>query len=83
MDEWGWNLAFTSSDLRLLTPAEVDERIADRISGGEAVLKFLDGQSYSGIFALSKVKRNHRAKPPREPPRVATARNHTARNHTA
>ena len=36
----------------------VDRRIAERIDGGAAVLQFLDGESYRGLFCLSK---KHRA----------------------
>ena len=58
MDEWGWNIAFTDPGQgELLTPEQVDQRIAERIKGGEAVLKFLDGESYRGLFSLSKVHR--------------------------
>mmetsp|Transcript_10094 Transcript_10094/g.26164 ORF Transcript_10094/g.26164 Transcript_10094/m.26164 type:complete len:324 (-) Transcript_10094:191-1162(-) len=55
-DEWGWNLAFTDerpSGARL-SPEEVDRRISERITGE---LRFLDGESYQGVFSLSKVHR--------------------------
>jgi len=55
MDEWGWNIAFADADMgALLEPEQVDTRIADRVSGE---LKFLDGESYRGLFQLSKVHR--------------------------
>ena len=53
MDEWGWNIAFTEGGA-LLEPAEVDRRIAERIKG---TTEFLDGESYRGIFSLSKMHR--------------------------
>jgi thermospermine synthase len=59
MDEWGWNLgALDAAAAEPLSPEEVDRRIAERIDGGAAVLQFLDGESYRGLFCLSK---KHRA----------------------
>jgi len=57
LDEWGWNMAFTDGAAAQLTPAQVDERIAARIEGGAAALQFLDGESYTGLFCLSKKHR--------------------------
>lgn len=55
-DEWGWNIAADDeAHLPRLTPDEVDARIAARITGE---LRFLDGESYRGLFCLSK---QHRA----------------------
>lgn len=57
MDEWGWNLALTDENAPIparLTPAEVDALIESRINGE---LKFLDGISWTGIWALSKEHR--------------------------
>mmetsp|Transcript_54426 Transcript_54426/g.100568 ORF Transcript_54426/g.100568 Transcript_54426/m.100568 type:complete len:319 (-) Transcript_54426:55-1011(-) len=56
LDEWGWNLACTSADTEpaKLPAEELDKRIADRIDGE---LQFLDGQSWPGIWALSKKHR--------------------------
>ena len=56
MDEWGWNIAFVDADMgaNLLDPDVLDQRIADRIKGE---LQFLDGESYRGLFTLSKVHR--------------------------
>lgn len=57
LDEWGWNMALTDDDAPVpakLTPEEVDARIQSRISGE---LKFLDGASWTGLWALSKVHR--------------------------
>jgi len=55
MDEWGWNIAFADKDMAELLEAEqLDQRIAERIDGE---LKFLDGESFKGIFSLSKVHR--------------------------
>jgi len=55
LDEWGWNMASTDPELAMpLSPEEVDARIAARIKGE---LRFLDGQSYAGLFALSKLHR--------------------------
>merc|ERR1719157_495014 len=54
LDEWGWNIALTEADATppaSLTVAQVDERIAARIDGE---LQFLDGISWTGIWALSK-----------------------------
>merc|ERR1719506_1465766 len=57
MDEWGWNMGF-SEDVKALPQSlsveEVDRRIAARITGE---LLFLDGQSWQGIWALSKKHR--------------------------
>mmetsp|Transcript_48347 Transcript_48347/g.155828 ORF Transcript_48347/g.155828 Transcript_48347/m.155828 type:complete len:318 (-) Transcript_48347:293-1246(-) len=55
MDEWGWHLALTDGAMpSKLSEEEVDKRIAARIQGE---LKFLDGCSWQGLFALSKVHR--------------------------
>jgi len=55
MDEWGWNLAFADADMgTLLDPEQVDDRIERRIKGE---LRFLDGESYRGLFCLSKAHR--------------------------
>lgn len=55
MDEWGWNMAFVDDGMSaLLEPEQVDARIAERIRGE---LRFLDGESYHGLFCLSKVHR--------------------------
>ena len=55
LDEWGWNMGFSDPSLAVpLSIEEVDERIAQRINGE---LKFLDGISWQGLFALSKVHR--------------------------
>jgi thermospermine synthase len=57
MDEWGWNLATTQADAKKpsnYSVEEVDKLIQDRINGE---LEFLDGQSWQGIFALSKKHR--------------------------
>jgi len=52
LDEWGWNMASSDETLMArLSPEQVDERIATRISGE---LRFLDGDSYTGLFCLSK-----------------------------
>ena len=60
MDEWGWNMAHTDpSTAAPLSPDELDARIAKRINGE---LRFLDGQSYVGLFCLSKVHRRTLAK---------------------
>jgi len=57
MDEWGWQLGLTdtSIDPIAFSIEEVDNRIKTRINGE---LKFLDGVSWRGIWALSK---KHRA----------------------
>lgn len=58
MDEWGWNIAFSDPGMgALLEPDQVDVRIAERIKGGADALTFLDGESYRGLFSLSKVHR--------------------------
>ena len=58
MDEWGWNLAaLDAKGAEPLAADEVDKRIAERIDGGADVLQFLDGESYRGLFALSKKHR--------------------------
>ena len=55
MDEWGWNIAFADGGMAaLLDPEVLDARIAERISGE---LRFLDGESYRGLFNTSKVHR--------------------------
>jgi thermospermine synthase len=53
-DEWSWVLAFSDKDAKRPTPEEIDARIAERITGGAAALKFLDGESYAGLFCLGK-----------------------------
>ena len=60
MDEWGWNIAFLDDGMgALLEPEQVDARIAERINGE---LRFLDGESYRGLFCLSKAHRATLAK---------------------
>lgn len=56
MDEWGWNMGLPKDSVspKSLTTEEVDKRIAERITGE---LLFLDGESWHGIFALSKKHR--------------------------
>jgi thermospermine synthase len=55
MDEWGWNLALSDANSpHKLSVEEVDKRIKDRIKGE---LKFLDGESWQGLFATSKMHR--------------------------
>jgi len=56
MDEWGWNMGLPkdSPSPHSLTVEEVDKRIAERVNGE---LQFLDGESWIGIFALSKKHR--------------------------
>lgn len=57
MDEWGWHLALSDDAAPMphkLADEEIDKRITERINGE---LKFLDGCSWQGIFALSKVHR--------------------------
>lgn len=51
LDEWGFNIAFTEEGAAPLSPEEVDRRIAERVTGE---MQFLDGQSYQGLFCLSK-----------------------------
>lgn len=51
-DEWGFCAGYTDPACANLTVEEVDKRIADRI--GAEKLKFLDGDSHRGLFALSK-----------------------------
>ena len=58
MDEWGWNIAFSDEGAGAVMDAEtVDRRIEERIKGGAAAMKFLDGVSYQGLFTLSKKHR--------------------------
>lgn len=60
MDEWGWNLGLTEdykngdASPASWSAEEVDKRIAARIDGE---LQFLDGESWRGIWALSKKHR--------------------------
>jgi thermospermine synthase len=57
LGEWGWNLALTASDAvtpNLLSAQTVDALIAERIDGD---LKFLDGESWVGLWALTKKHR--------------------------
>jgi len=55
MDEWGWQLALSDDSLpSKMSAEEVDKRISERITGE---LKFLDGESWQGLFSLSKKHR--------------------------
>jgi spermidine synthase len=54
LDEWGWQVALSDGTQSKLSVEEVDRRIAERITGE---LRFLDGESWQGLFALSKVHR--------------------------
>ncbi|KAG8458031.1 hypothetical protein KFE25_007238 [Diacronema lutheri] len=60
-DEWGWNIAFNTprEGGMMMSVAEVDARIAQRLPGSE--LKFLDGVSFQGLPALSKLHRANMA----------------------
>mmetsp|Transcript_85934 Transcript_85934/g.152241 ORF Transcript_85934/g.152241 Transcript_85934/m.152241 type:complete len:329 (-) Transcript_85934:133-1119(-) len=55
-DEWGFVIGFSDAKTSSLSLGEVDKRIAARIKGE---LKFLDGESYTGIYALSKEMRKN------------------------
>jgi len=50
-DEWGFVIANSDPSAKVLTAEEVDRRIAERVQGS---LQFLDGESYTGIYCLSK-----------------------------
>eukprot|EP01060_Flectonema_neradi_P020614 TRINITY_DN2811_c0_g1_i1.p1 TRINITY_DN2811_c0_g1~~TRINITY_DN2811_c0_g1_i1.p1 ORF type:complete len:312 (+),score=84.36 TRINITY_DN2811_c0_g1_i1:55-990(+) len=50
-DEWGFIIGFDDPKCVEITQEEVDKRIAERINGE---LEFLDGESYFGLYALSK-----------------------------
>ncbi|OLQ10946.1 putative spermidine synthase [Symbiodinium microadriaticum] len=50
-DEWGFVIANSDPSAKALTAEEVDRRIAERVQGS---LQFLDGESYTGIYCLSK-----------------------------
>eukprot|EP00913_Durusdinium_trenchii_P000032 g28.t1 len=54
-DEWGFVIGHSDPSTASITPEEVDRRIAERITGS---LQFLDGESYTGIFCLSKQMRS-------------------------
>lgn len=60
MDEWGWNMGLPEEYAKAgaspasLSIEEVDRRIVERITGE---LQFLDGESWRGIWALSKKHR--------------------------
>ena len=55
LDEWGWNMAFVDPGMAQLPDKEqVDARIAERIKGE---LRFLDGESFQGVFCLTKAHR--------------------------
>lgn len=56
MDEWGWNMGLPKESARPegLSSEEVDKRIAARITGE---LQFLDGESWRGLWCLSKKHR--------------------------
>merc|ERR1712139_540682 len=57
MDEWGWNMGLPKENFvspASLSVEEVDKRIAARITGE---LQFLDGESWCGLWALSKKHR--------------------------
>eukprot|EP00435_Cladocopium_sp_Y103_P064675 s459_g26.t1 len=53
-DEWGFVIGHSDPSTASVTPEEIDRRIAERISSS---LSFLDGESYTGIFCLSKQMR--------------------------
>merc|ERR1740129_776856 len=55
VDEWGWQLALSNGEMpHKLSVEEVDKRIAERIT---SELTFLDGESWQGLFAVSKMHR--------------------------
>ena len=51
---WGFIVAAKSGDPRALTPAAVDQRVRERISGD---LRFYDGQAHHHMFSLPKFLR--------------------------
>eukprot|EP01059_Diplonema_ambulator_P009498 TRINITY_DN193_c0_g2_i1.p2 TRINITY_DN193_c0_g2~~TRINITY_DN193_c0_g2_i1.p2 ORF type:complete len:319 (+),score=132.97 TRINITY_DN193_c0_g2_i1:51-1007(+) len=53
-DEWGFVIAFDDAATADIDAETVDKRIAERINGET---KFLDGESYTGLFCLSKAVR--------------------------
>lgn len=54
-DCWGWNLAFTDpSQKKLKSVEEIDERIAERVTGE---LEFLDGATLVAVATLNKIVR--------------------------
>ena len=54
-DCWGWNMAFSDAATAVLSPDEMDARIAERLT---AETEFLDGGSWQGVTSLSKPVRN-------------------------
>ena len=54
-DCWGWNMAFSDAATAVLSPEEMDARIAERLT---AETEFLDGGSWQGVTSLSKPVRN-------------------------
>jgi len=54
-DEWGFVIGHSDPSTASVTPEEIDRRIAARITGS---LQFLDGESYTGIYCLSKQMRS-------------------------
>ena len=51
---WGFLMASLSDDPTQLSPAEVDRRLAERVS---AELRFYDGETHAGLFRLPKYLR--------------------------
>ena len=49
-DSWGWNMAFSDAATAMLSPEEMDARIAERLTGENALL---DGVGWQGITSLS------------------------------
>eukprot|EP01061_Rhynchopus_euleeides_P008073 TRINITY_DN17120_c0_g1_i1.p1 TRINITY_DN17120_c0_g1~~TRINITY_DN17120_c0_g1_i1.p1 ORF type:complete len:338 (+),score=174.58 TRINITY_DN17120_c0_g1_i1:55-1014(+) len=57
-DEWGFIIGYDDPTTANISPEEVDKRIAERIEGE---LRFLDGESWTGLFALNKQVRKNLA----------------------
>lgn len=50
-DTWGWNMAFSDGSQEILSEAEVDARMAKRLTGESA---FMDGATLKGCMNLNK-----------------------------
>lgn len=53
-DTWGWNVAFSEPNMKILTAGEIDERLKTRVS---KELNFLDGATMQSVVTLNKCVR--------------------------
>ena len=52
----GWD-GSDSEEWKVISPELIDQKIQELIEGGASALKYYDGETHRGMFALAKVVR--------------------------